>query len=81
MASLLNRWNQQLILCLYICHFILEPRNDNSMRKKRKKKIKLWSPLSEQSLGDDTRCDPLRLRPQIVDLEKDTRRWWFSPRL
>lgn len=79
MASLSNRWNQQLILCLYICHFVLEPRNDNSMRKKRKKKIKLWSPLSEQSLGDDNTVT--RLRPQIVDLEKDTRRWWFSPRL
>lgn len=38
MASLSNRWNQQLILCLYICHFILEPRNDNSMRKKKREK-------------------------------------------
>lgn len=54
--------------------FRLEPRNGNSMRKKKGKRETNSGP----ALTATATWSPA---PQMVDLEKDTRRWWLSPRL
>lgn len=55
--------------------FRFEPRNGNSMRNKGKQQTLV--PTSSTVTVTTTRWPAA----QMVDLEKDTRRWWFSPRL